>query len=193
MKRSLHQLLVIIVMGLPLLTACSSTQRPLFIDTELSAPPALDLNKTRFQWQLQDQRSQPYALQISKGADRRSYKNKLNLPESLQQQLQHMFTLRGAVIDANALTTLQFKVLELHAKAKQHPLDHEVHSSIKVELNIRSTTGVYRKRFQGKSSYTAPFKVDHAMVERELKKLTEQVFTDILNDTHWQAYLRSHR
>lgn len=184
----------IVLLGLILLlTACASTQRPLFIHTELSAPATLDVSQTRFQWQLVDQRSQPFALQVSQAEERRTYKNKLNLPEALQQQLQQLFTQHGAVVDANALTSLQFKVLKLHAKATQHPLDHEVHSSVEIELNISSATGVYRKRYQGKSSYTAPFRVDHAAVERDLRQLTERVITDMLKDTHWQAYLRSHR
>ncbi|MCH8538039.1 MAG: YajG family lipoprotein [Alkalimonas sp.] len=184
---------VSLALGLLILTACSSTQRPLFINTDLSAPEALDLHQTRFRWQLQDQRSQAYALSITKRDERRTFKNKLNLPESLQQQLEQIFTLHGARIDPQAPSALKFKVLELHAKAQQHPLDHEVHSSVEIELNINSSTGVYRKRFQGKSSYTAPFKVDHAVVERELRQLTEHVITDILNDHHWQDYLRSHQ
>ena len=184
---------VSLALGLLVLTACSSTERPLFIQTNLSAPESLNMHSTQFQWQVQDQRNRAYVLTIVKGDEQRTVLNKLDVPGSLQQQLAQLFTLHGARIDPQAAISLWFKVHELHAQAQQHPLDHEVHSAIEIELNIDSSTGIYRKRFQGTSSYTAPFKVDHAMVERELRRITEQVITDILNDHHWQDYLRSHQ
>ncbi|MEN3157411.1 YajG family lipoprotein [Alkalimonas sp. NCh-2] len=182
---------LIVLLGL-VLSGCASPLRPLFVSPGIETTPQLHLNATSFHWQLQDKRTKPAMLSIQKAEQTVSLQNKPDWRNTLQQHLRQHFIAAGARLDPAAQTTLQFNVLTLEAKAKQHPLDHEVHSEVVIEVAISSKAGHYRKRFHGNSSYTAPFKVDPASVERELSQLTERVLQDILSDIHWQQYLRRH-
>ncbi|SDZ97210.1 YajG family lipoprotein [Alkalimonas amylolytica] len=175
-----------------LLSGCASPHRPLFVNPSVTTEPQLQLNSARFQWQLQDKRTKPVMLSIQTGDQLINLQNKPDWRSKLQTKLQQRFQQAGARLDPSASTKLQFNVQTLIARAKQHPLDHEVHSEVVIEVTISSPAGQYRKRFAGNSSYTAPFKVDPASVERELNQLTERVLHDILSDQHWQKYLRRH-
>ena len=185
MKLSLLCLLTVI-----LLSGCASPHRPLFVNPAVATEPQLQLNNTRFKWQLQDKRAKPVMLSIQTGDQSVNLQNKPDWRSKLQAQLQQRFQQAGARLDPAATTNVQFNVLTLIARARQHPLDHEVHSEVVIEVAIHSTAGHYRKRFAGNSSYTAPFKVDPASVERELNQLAERVLHDILSDQQWQQYLR---
>lgn len=173
-----------------LLSGCASPHRPLFVNPDIATEVPLQLNSTHFKWQLQDKRDKSVMLIIQTGEQAVHLQNKPDWRSTLQNRLQQHFQQAGARLDPNANTNLQFNVLTLVARARQHPLDHEVHSAVVIEIAINSPAGRYSKRFAGNSSYTAPFKVDPASVERELSQLTERVLHDILSDPQWQQYLR---
>lgn len=179
-----------VVFSVLLISACASPHRPLFISPKPEASASLNLGTSSFGWQLLDKRPKSSMLTIQTVDKVVALPNKPDWRAQLQSQLAQQFQAAGALLEPAASTQLQFNVLTLLAQAKQHPLDHEVHSEVVIEVAIRSEGGHYRKRFSGQSSYTAPFKVDPASVERELNQLTERVLHDILHDQHWQQYLR---
>jgi hypothetical protein len=48
----------------------------------------------------------------------------------------------------------------------------------------------YNKSFRARSNFSAPFKLDTAVAERELRLLVEQVLGQVMADSSWQDFVR---
>ncbi|WP_445426252.1 YajG family lipoprotein [Alishewanella sp. HL-SH06] len=98
-------------------------------------------------------------------------------------------TEQGANLLGQQGTQLKIQINQLQANVQQRPLDHLVTNQVALTIFIQRDDGSFTKSYAGDSSYTAPFKVDLAAVERELRILTEQVLNQLLQDPTWKSEL----
>ena len=157
-----------------LLAGCSS-QVPNFILAPQVYPVASNqLSQARFAFAVSDERGIAYTLRLKDGDKVKQIMTSNDVRSQLEQTLSQALTEQGAVLDINSNTQMTVKIAQLQA----------------LVVYIQNAQGTFSKTYSGDSSFTAPFKMDVAAVERELRLLTEQVLTQLLQDNSWQQAVR---
>lgn len=173
-----------------LLAGCSS-QVPNFILAPQVYPVASNqLSQARFAFAVSDERGIAYTLRLKDGDKVKQIMTSNDVRSQLEQTLSQALTEQGAVLDINSNTQMTVKIAQLQALVDQRTLEHVVTNQVAFKVYIQNVQGTFSKTYSGDSSFTAPFKMDVAAVERELRLLTEQVLTQLLQDNSWQQAVR---
>ncbi|TCI05227.1 hypothetical protein EZV61_04510 [Corallincola luteus] len=88
-------------------------------------------------------------------------------------------------IDVNPLSPIEFNI-ELHSAlvdvTKPGHFDYDIDTHIKIEVNIKKSTGQFTKLFRGKRQTIIAIKPDTAKLEEELNALLGKVLNELVND-----------
>lgn len=180
----------LVMLALLTLAGCSSTRPGFILAPQVFAPQSNQLQQTRFAFAVIDERGLPYTLRIQNGDNVEQIATSNNLTGQLQQSLVQALQEQGAVQDAGSDVQLTVKIAQLQALVDQRTLEHSVTNQVALTVQVQHPQGSFSKTYSGDSSFTAPFKMDIAAVERELRVLTEQVITQMWQDSSWQQALR---
>ncbi|MDX3774671.1 YajG family lipoprotein [Chromatiaceae bacterium AAb-1] len=173
-----------------LLGGCASKVPSFIVAPQVFWPQSAQLQQSQFAFYLTDNRPQNYTLRIQQGDKTEQYPTTNNLRQQLEQTLAQALTDKGATLTSGSDNVLTIQIDQLDALIHQRTLDHQVNNKVTLTLLIQNQAGSFRKSYSGDSSFTSPFKADIAAVERELRVLTEQVVSQLLQDDSWQNYLR---
>jgi len=153
-------------------------------------PQSNQLINTQFAFSVTDTRPIPYSLRLRDGVKITQIETRNDLRAQLEQTLSQALTQQGARIDYNSGTQVVVKIAQLQALVEQHTLEHAVTNQVSLTIFVENAQGTFSKTYSGDSSFTAPFKMDVAAVERELRVLTEQVMGQLLQDSSWHQAVR---
>lgn len=172
-----------------LLTGCATQVPSFMVVPQIFWPQATELQGAQFSFAVVDMRPRTQSLTIKQGSDEKHYRTSNDVRLQLEQTLTNALRDKGANINNQHNIQLKIQINQLQASVSQRPLDHQVVNQVTLSVFIQSDTSTFSKSYAGDSSYTAPFKVDIAAVERELRILTEQVLNQLLQDPAWKAAL----
>lgn len=179
-------LLLIVLLTL----AGCATKVPSFIVTpQIFWPQTTELNGSQFSFAVVDLRPRPQSLTIKQGNNENHYRTSNDLRLQLEQTISSALQDKGASVAPHHAVQLKIQLNQLQANVLQRPLDHQVVNQVVLTVFVQHDNGSFTKSYAGDSSYTAPFKVDLAAVERELRILTEQVLNQLLQDPDWKQAL----
>ncbi|WP_423185587.1 YajG family lipoprotein [Alishewanella sp. d11] len=171
------------------LSGCATQVPSFMVVPQIFWPQAAELQGAQFSFAVVDMRPRTQSLTIKQGSDEKHYRTSNDVRLQLEQTLTNALRDKGANINSQHNTQLKIQMNQLQASVSQRPLDHQVVNQVTLTVFIQSDVGTFSKSYAGDSSYTAPFKVDIAAVERELRILTEQVLNQLLQDPAWKAAL----
>ncbi|MDP2714985.1 YajG family lipoprotein [Rheinheimera sp.] len=178
------------MLALVLLAGCSSTRPGFILAPQVFAPQSNQLQQSRFAFTVSDERGLAYTLRIQDGDKVEQIATSNDLTGQLQQNLAQALQEQGANLDAGSDVQVTVKIAQLQALVNQRTLEHTVTNQVALTIQVQHPQGSFSKTYSGDSSFTAPFKMDIAAVERELRVLTEQVITQLLQDNSWHQALR---
>ncbi|MGP9800234.1 YajG family lipoprotein [Rheinheimera sp. NSM] len=178
------------MLALVFLAGCSSTRPGFILAPQVFVPQSNQLQQSRFAFTVSDERGIPYTLRIQNGGKVEQIATSNNLTGQLQQSLAQALQEQGANLDAGSDVQVTVKIAQLQALVNQRTLEHAVTNQVALTVQVLHPQGSFSKTYSGDSSFTAPFKMDIAAVERELRVLTEQVITQLLQDNSWHQALR---
>lgn len=178
------------ILLLSLLAACASQLPGFILSPQVFWPQSNQLQQSRFAFNIADVRGQQYTLRLQQGAKVQHIGTANDVRAQLEQTLAQAFTAQGASLTADSSKRLTIKISQLQAIVDQRTLEHAVTNQVALTVFVEHPQGTFSKTYSGDSSFTAPFKMDIAAVERELRVLTEQVLTQLLQDNSWQQLLR---
>ncbi|MAD74217.1 MAG: hypothetical protein CML20_05375 [Rheinheimera sp.] len=173
-----------------LLAGCASKPPQLIVSPQVFWPQAPSLNQTSFDFYLLDQRSNMNTLVIYRGEYSKGYATANDLRAELEQTVATALKARGASLSNQSGRTLTIQINQLQARVNQRPLDHVVVNRVTMTVLVQHNGNTFSKAYSGDSRQIAPLKADIAVIERELRVLTEQVLTDLLRDESWQTEIR---
>lgn len=180
----------ILLLVVLLLTGCSSPTPSFILSPQVFWPQSNQLQQSRFAFSVSDERGVPYSLRLRNGEKVQQIESRNDLRAQLEQTLSQALSQQGASIDNNSSTTMTVKIAQLQALVEQRTLEHAVTNQVALTVFIQHDQGTFTKTYSGDSSFTAPFKMDVAAVERELRVLTEQVLAQLLQDSSWHSTVR---
>ena len=180
----------ILLLCLLVLAGCTSKPPRLIVSPQVFWPQAPSLQQSTFSFYLLDQRSSLNTLVIQRGDTTKAYATANDLRAELEQTVADALRARGATLTNQAEKSLTIQINQLQARVNQRPLDHEVVNRVTMTVLVQHNGNSFSKAYSGDSRQIAPFKADIAVIERELRVLTEQVLTDLLRDESWQTLLR---
>lgn len=172
-----------------LLAGCATKVPSFIVAPQIFWPQTSELNGTQFDFAVVDLRPRPNTLIIKQGSNEQQYKTTNDLRFQLEQTIAQALQDKGANLNQQHQVQLKIQLNQLQANVLQRPLDHQVVNQVAMTVFVQSDNGSFTKSYSGDSSYTAPFKVDLAAVERELRILTEQVINQLLQDPAWKDAL----
>lgn len=173
-----------------LLTGCASQIPGFILSPQVFWPPSNQLQQSRFAFNVTDVRGQPYTLRLQQGSKVQHIGTANDITAQLQQTLSQALTDQGAALSQDSDNRLTIKISQLQAMVDQRTLEHAVTNQVALTIYIQHPQGTFSKTYSGDSSFTAPFNMDIAAVERELRVLTEQVLAQLLQDNSWHQLLR---
>ena len=173
-----------------LLTGCSSQTPSFILSPQVFWPQSNQLQQSRFAFFVSDERGVPYSLRLRNGDKVQQIESRNDVRAQLEQTLSQALSQQGARLDNNSTTTMTVKIAQLQALVEQRTLEHAVTNQVALTVFIQHEQGTFTKTYSGDSSFTAPFKMDVAAVERELRVLTEQVLAQLLQDSSWHNAIR---
>ena len=173
-----------------LLAGCSSTVPSFILAPQVFWPQSNQLQQTSFAFAVQDERGQAYTLRLNESGKVQHVSTGNDLRSQIEMTLAQALKDQGAMLDYNSQTQVTVKIAQLQALVEQRTLDHSVTNQVALTVFVQSSQGTFSKTYSGDSSFTAPFKMDVAAVERELRILTERVLGQLLQDTSWQQAVR---
>lgn len=179
-----------LLMALLLLTACSSPVPTFILAPQLIVPQTTQLQQANFTFSLADSRSAAHTLRIIDGGKTHRINTRNDMPQQIEQTFRQALQDQGANLNPNSDTRFTLHIVRLMARVDQRALDHAVTNDVEFRLTIEDGQNSFTKSYSGEGNFTAPFKVDVATVERELRLLTEQVLTQILQDQSWHIHVR---
>ncbi|WP_445767465.1 YajG family lipoprotein [Rheinheimera sp.] len=179
-----------VVMLALLLAGCSNPIPGFILSPQVFSPQSNQLQQSRFAFNVEDVRGQQYSLRFNQDGKVQHISTANDVRAQLEQTLAQALTDQGAMLTADSSTRMSIKINQLQALVDQRTLEHSVTNQVSLTVFIEHAAGTFSKTYSGDSSFTAPFKMDIAAVERELRVLTEQVLTQLLQDNSWQQVLR---
>jgi uncharacterized lipoprotein YajG len=180
----------IMLLCLVMLAGCASKPPMLIVSPQVFWPQAPSLAQSSFNFYLLDQRSSMNTLVIVRGKKNQGYTTANNLRAELEQTVANALKQRGANLVNQDARSLTIQINQLQARVNQRPLDHEVVNSVTMTVLVQNNGNSFSKAYSGDSRQIAPLQADIAVIERELRVLTEQVLTDLLQDDSWQTFIR---
>lgn len=171
------------------LAGCATKVPSFMVVPQIFWPQTTELQGTQFGFAVADMRPRPQSLTIKQGSNENHYRTSNDVRLQLEQTIANALREKGANLDQQHSVQLKIQMNQLQANVLQRPLDHQVVNQVALTVFIQSDNGTFSKSYAGDSSYTAPFKVDLAAVERELRILTEQVLNQLLQDPTWKEAL----
>lgn len=181
----------LLVFMLLLISACSNNPTKFILAPQAFAPQNQALSQTKFNLQLVDSRAMPYTLKVMNGNKSFQLKTSNDLLSHLKTTITQALTEQGAAINSSNDYQVKIQIAQLQALVQQNTLDHTVTNQVAFIINVQTAAGAFTKTYSGDGNYTGPFTMDVAAVERELRLLTEQVLSQLLQDSSWQHFLRS--
>ena len=179
-----------IILAALLLTACSSITPGFIVAPQVFLPQSNQLQQSRFAFNVSDERGLPYTLRLRNSDNVEQIKASNDVRLQLEQTLAQALNAQGAQLDTNSSTRMTVRIAQLQALVEQRTLEHAVTNQVALTVFVQNAQGTFSKTYSGDSSFTAPFKMDVAAVERELRVLTEQVLVQLLQDTSWHSAVR---
>ncbi|WP_215396552.1 YajG family lipoprotein [Rheinheimera oceanensis] len=179
-----------ILLTLLLLAGCSAPTPKFILSPQVFWPQSNQLQQARFAFAVSDERGRPYSLRIQKGSDIQQINASNNISADIQNTMAQALTEQAAILDQNSNTQMTIRITLLQALVDQRSLEHAVTNQVSLTVFVQNDQGTFSKTYSGDSSYTAPFRMDVAAVERELRVLTEQVLGQILQDSSWHQAVR---
>lgn len=179
-----------ILLSLLLLTGCSAPTPKFFLSPQIFWPQSTQLQQARFAFAVSDERSRAYSLRVQTGTAIQQVNASNDIRIDIQRTMAQALTVQAATLDQNSSTRMTLKINQLQAMVDQRTLEHAVTNQVSLTVFVQSNQGTFSKTYTGDSSYTAPFRMDVAAVERELRVLTEQVLGKILQDNSWHQAVR---
>lgn len=173
-----------------MLAGCATKVPSFMVVPQIFWPQTTELQGAQFDFSVVDMRPRPQTLTIRQGSNENHYRTTNDVRAQLEQTVARALTEKGASIAQQHSVQFKIQINQLQANVQQRPLDHQVVNQVALTVFIQSDNGTFTKSYAGDSSYTAPFKVDLAAVERELRIMTEQVLNQLLQDPDWQAAVR---
>ena len=171
------------------LAGCATKVPSFMVVPQVFWPQTTELQGAQFGFVVADMRPRPQSLTIKQGSNENHYRTSNDVRLQLEQTIANALREKGANLDQQHSVQLKIQMNQLQANVLQRPLDHQVVNQVALTVFIQSDNGTFSKSYAGDSSYTAPFKVDLAAVERELRILTEQVLNQLLQDPTWKEAL----
>lgn len=172
------------------LAACSSTSSSFLVVPQVFWNQSKVLAGAEFVLTVVDQRPSDQTLFLRKGTAVSSLPTSNNLAQQLESTLTDAMTAQGAKLTSSGVTTVTVQILKLSADADQRTVEHLVKNDVELRIAIENGQGSFDKVYAGKSSFSAPFKLDNAVAEGKLRVLTEQVLAELLNDSSWHSYVK---
>lgn len=172
------------------LAGCATKVPSFMVVPQIFWPQPTELQGTQFSFNVVDMRPRAQTLTIRQGSNENNYRTSNDVRLQLEQTIANALRDKGSILNNQHNVQLKIQMNQLQANVSQRPLDHQVVNQVALTIFIQSDNGTFSKSYAGDSSYTAPFKVDLAAVERELRILTEQVLSQLLQDPAWKAALR---
>jgi uncharacterized lipoprotein len=172
------------------LAGCSTAVPSFILAPQVFWPQSNQLQNTQFAFSVSDVRPIRYTLRLRDGNKVNQIETRNDLRAQLEQTLSQALTEQGARLDFNSSTQMTVKISQLQALVEQHTLEHSVTNQVSLTVFVDSPNGTFSKTYSGDSSFTAPFKMDVAAVERELRVLTERVLGQLLQDSSWHQAVR---
>lgn len=179
-----------LLLAVLLLTGCSSPTPGFILAPQVFWPQSNQLQQSSFAFNVSDERPLGYTLRLRNADKVEQIKTSNDVRAQLEQTLSAALTEQGARLTPNSSTQMTVRIAQLQAMVEQRTLEHAVTNQVALTVFIQSNQGTFSKTYSGDSSFTAPFKMDIAAVERELRVLTEQVLAQLLQDTSWHAAVR---
>lgn len=179
-----------LALAMVLLTGCASQTPGFILAPQIFASPSTQLQQSRFAFAVSDERGMTYTLRVRDGDNVQQVATSNDVRAQIEQTLRQALTDKGANLDINSQTQLTVKIAQLQALVEQRTLEHNVTNQVALKVYVQHPGGTFSKTYSGSSSFTAPFKMDIAAVERELRVLTEQVMGQLLQDTSWHQAVR---
>lgn len=180
----------ILLLCVLVLAGCASKPPKLIVSPQVFWPQAPSLAQSSFSFYLLDQRSSLNTLVIQRGDKSQGYATANDLRAELEQTVANALKARGASLSNQSQRSLTIQINQLQARVNQRPLDHEVVNRVTMTVLVQHDGRSFSKAYSGDSRVIAPLRADIAVIERELRVLTEQVLTDLLQDDSWQTYIR---
>lgn len=179
-----------VLLCLFMLVGCAAKSPMLIVSPQVFWPQPPSLAQSSFSFFLLDQRASLNTLIIERGDKKQSYTTVNDLRAELEQTVADALTARGASISNQSERSLTIQINQLQARVNQRPLDHEVVNRVTMTVLVQKNGDSFSKAYSGDSRQIAPLRADIAVIERELRVLTEQVLTDLLRDDSWQTFIR---
>ncbi len=173
-----------------LLAGCASQTPGFILSPQIFWPQSNQLQHSRFAFSVADVRGQNYTLRLQQGGKIQHISTANDVRAQLEHTLSQALTEQGATLTTASSSSMTVRISQLQAIVDQRTLEHSVTNQVALTVFIQHAGGTFSKTYSGNSSFTAPFKMDIAAVERELRVLTEQVLVQLLQDTSWQQPLR---
>ncbi|MEH8020126.1 YajG family lipoprotein [Rheinheimera metallidurans] len=179
-----------IILAAILLAGCSSTIPSFILAPQVFLSQSNQLQQAQFAFAVTDERGVAYSLRVRNGNKVQQIATSNDVRAQLEQTLSQALIDQGARLDVNSSTQMTIKIAQLQALVEQRTLEHVVTNQVALTVQVQSSQGLLSKTYSGDSSFTAPFKMDIAAVERELRVLTEQVLVQLLQDGSWQQVIK---
>jgi uncharacterized lipoprotein len=181
----------LLIIALLLVSACSNNPTKFILAPQAFTAPSPALSQSQFSLKVQDKRAMPYTLRVRKDGKSYQLKTSNDLVAHLQNAISQTLMQQGVTLDSNNPNHVAIQIAQLQALVQQNTLDHTVINQVAFIINVKTAAGNFTKTYSGDGHYTGPFNMDVAAVERELRVLTEQVLSQLLQDSSWQTFLRS--
>ncbi|HEX5792122.1 MAG TPA: YajG family lipoprotein, partial [Rheinheimera sp.] len=175
----------LMLLAVILLTGCSSQVPSFILAPQVYPSQSNQLHQTRFAFAVSDERGIAYTLRLLNSGKVQQIATSNDVRAQLEQTLSEALTAQGANLDINSSTQMTVQIAQLQALVEQRTLEHVVTNQVALKVYVQNAQGTFSKTYSGDSSFTAPFKMDVAAVERELRLLTEQVLAQLLQDSSW--------
>jgi uncharacterized lipoprotein len=173
-----------------LLAGCSSPVPSFILAPQVFWSQSNQLQQSRFAFAVTDERGRPFSLRLRNGEKVDQIATRNDIRAQLEQTLSQALIAQGAVLDVNSDTQMTIKINQLQALVEQRTLEHAVTNQVVLTVVVQNANGSFNKTYSGDSSFTAPFSMDVAAVERELRVLIEQVLAQLLQDNSWHQAVR---
>jgi uncharacterized lipoprotein YajG len=172
------------------LVACSNPVPSFIVAPQLMTNQSGQLSNVRLSLTVQDNRPTNGTLIMRDGDGVKSYPASNDLIGAITQTLTGAISQKGAVVAAGEPIMVTIQINQLEANAEIKTVDHVVRNNVEISVLIDRNGSTYNKSFSARGNFSAPFKLDTAVAERELRLLVEQVLGEVMADSSWQDFVR---
>ncbi len=183
----MRRLMLVAAMSLTLV-ACSNPVPSFIVAPQLITNQSGQLSNVRLSLTVQDNRPTNATLVMRDGV--KSYPTSNDMIGAITQSLTGAIAQKGGVVAAGEATMVTIQINQLEANAEIKTVEHEVRNNVEITILIDRNGSTYNKSFSARSNFSAPFKLDTAVAERELRLLVEQVLGQVMADSSWQDFVR---